>query len=303
MNQLSKEDLDFASQLDDLFGEDKSEKNNKMEKKEVKKEKNLSLRKNEVSSIARCPSSNIEDCLMKIAPVVQKNGAKLIYNESLCADMGYSVGGGATLGLIASLKYYGILESAGDKVKINKDIVSCVLEETVNEELIKKCILSVPVNKKIFEKYDFEDLPGDNTLKVFLVNEFNYSVKKAEQYLKIFRENIVFYNSKKKNENNTYELDLPINNNNENVIDVKSRYLPEISTNVGAKNDIDNFVIVLPVGKNEFKISMPKNIDDMSLDDIEDFEDVLELLSKRLNRQKRKIEGDRGCDWLFLDFY
>lgn len=39
MNQLSKEDLDFANQLDDLFGEDKSEKNNKMEKKEVKKEK------------------------------------------------------------------------------------------------------------------------------------------------------------------------------------------------------------------------------------------------------------------------
>lgn len=282
-------DTEFEREINELFDDEpKNKKDVTKNKKEAKQEI-----RNEVPSSARCPSLTIEVCLEKIKPVVEKNGANLIYVDGIYADMGYARSGGSAHMLVASFKYYGILEAVGDKFKINKNVITFILSDELSKDAVKEFIVNVPVNKKIFEKYNIESLPSDNTLKIFLINEWKYSIQKAEQYLKIFRDNLSLYNSLKGDsfgETKAYEIAATSHSfNNSNVLDVQSRDItnPMCSTNQHS----NSFVLSYPTPSGEIRMIIPMGIESMSMDDIEGVEDILELLSKKLNRRKRKIEG------------
>lgn len=243
-----------------------------------------------ISSSMRCPAIDIVPCLEKMSALLQRNNGAKMTLEKLCNDLGISKDSGYSGRLIASMKYYGFLEENTGEFKVNLDITDYVLEKKLTFDLILNAIRSVPVNKKIFSTYDIDDLPGENVVKSFLIRNCNYSVKKAQEYWIVFQKNIQLYRDLKLTKSEQFIQSSIVQSVSPQV------QLSQMSVMQGGQplvtEDIksDAFILSFPACGQEVKFVFPKDILEMSLSDIEDLEDILELVSKKIARHKKTLE-------------
>lgn len=239
-------------------------------------EKTKKVQSKAISSSLRFPRYNLEFCLGKIKLLFTKNSKNFMSSEAMPVDMGFTGNNGASDSILASLKYYGLLERTDNsRYKIADFIIDYCISNTLDKECIRRSLLSVPINKKLFSSYDIDSLPSENEIKSFLIKDCGYSLKDTTTYIETFNKDILLYK--------THIIDTNINN--EKKIE---------DTNINKENN--NFMIITPQvemrtynhplsnGK-YISIQLPANIQDLDKQDLEDSSDLLTLVLNKISKQ------------------
>lgn len=251
------------------------------ENKKIEQPKNKAI-----SSSLRSPKNNLITCLEKIAILFEKNTKNPMTSDAIAADMGLKAGSGSTDSLVASLKYYGLLEkypSMNNRYKVADFIVNYCLFKTLTKEEIKTCLLSVPVNKKLFSMYDINNCPSENVIKSYLINDCGYSLKEANTYMTIFTQNYLEY----KKYFNEEIKDLIVTEIEQS--ETKSLQLNEPTTYIenNKKNTMRDYTHKLN-GNNHVTVQIPENLGDLEEEDLGDIKALLELVLNKVNKQLEK---------------
>lgn len=231
------------------------------------------------SSSLRFPKNNLELCLEKIKLLFNKNARNLMSTEAMSIDMGFSGQNGSSDSFLASLKYYGLLEKGeNNRYKIADFIIDYCISHKVDKESIRKCLLVVPINKKLFAAYDIDSLPSENEIKSFLIKDCGYSLKDTTTYIDIFNKNILLYKSCTQEvlskELNKVEESTPTPTNQ--------------PSNVAIQSGIR--VFTHPLNNDKYiTIQLPANIQDLDKRDLEDASDLLNLVLNKITKQIEKI--------------
>lgn len=234
-----------------------------------------------LSSSMRFPKDDLLKCLEKISILFSKNAKNSMSTEAMNADLGFTNRSGESDSLFASLKYYNFLEkSENNCYKISDKIIDYCISGELTQDLVRDALMSVPVNKKIFARYDIEELPGDNQIKHFLIKDCNYSMKQATSYVETFKANYALYQSYNKKADSAIEQE-------QMSEDTEKVSYPAI---VG-KPPIDNSVVSYPLsnGKNVV-IHLPGDIKTLDKHDLEDIKDILELVLKKVDKSLGRAE-------------
>lgn len=232
-----------------------------------------------LSSSFRYPSNTLETCLGKIKMLFEKNSKNLLSPEAIVLDLGFSGRNGSSDSIISSLKYYGLLEKDNNKLKISDFVTDYCISGQLNHDILFQALNSVPINKKIFSTYDFNNLPSENEIKSFLIKTCNYNLKQATNYIETFNKNRKLYNEKSLT-TDTYDT----------KDDIKIEKQKESQTVQVEPKKSETATITYPLSsQRQISITLPSEIKEIESDDLEDIKDILELVLKKINNQiKRK---------------
>jgi len=113
--------------------------------------------------------------------------------EVIAKDLGYNALHGASLGVIATLIRYGLLEKAGaDGLKVSAAAVTILeLDEGHPErfEALKKLAFEPKLFAELKQKYPKEQ-PSPINLKHYLIQQKKFLPKAADEVIRIYRENL-----------------------------------------------------------------------------------------------------------------
>lgn len=244
--------------------------------------------KKAIPSSLRFPANNLETCLNKIKELFDKvSNASFSFSE-IISHLEIPTGSSGE-SLLASFKYYGLLEKTWTgQLKISDLIIDYCISGELNQEIISKILHSVPVNKKIFSNYELDNLPSDNELKNFLFKTCSYSIKQANNYMETFNKNLNFYQKHKQQSNEvairqalqpSYDTATSLGLDIQELLNEKVKALSRIYSTAAS-------TITYPLSSNqEIVISLPKDIKETDLSDLEDIRDILELVLKKVNNQ------------------
>lgn len=232
-----------------------------------------------LSSSLRYPSNTLETCLGKIKILFEKNSKNLLSPEAIFLDLGFSGRNGSSTSIISSLKYYGLLEKDNNKLKISDFITDYCISGKLNHDILFQALKSVPINKKIFSIYDFNNLPSENEIKSFLIKTCNYNLKQATTYIETFNKNRKLYND------NSLNTDMDDKKDDIKIEKQKESQIVKIEP-----KKAETATITYPLSsQHQISITLPSEIKEIQLDDLEDIKDILELVLKKVNHQiKRK---------------
>jgi hypothetical protein len=143
------------------------------------------------SKSPRYPSISLGEALDKIKLVYKKEHRHKADKEVIVKDIGYAGLNGASLGMLASLKQYNLLESAGDGFKVSDDAVT-LIELPLDDAKREEALMRVAYAPKVFTELDDEfgdKLPSDENLRLFLVNK-GFNSKAANLVIRMYRDTI-----------------------------------------------------------------------------------------------------------------
>jgi hypothetical protein len=139
----------------------------------------------------RYPSISLGDALERVKLVYKKEHQHKADKEVIAKDMGYAGLNGASLGVIASLKQYNLLETVGDGFKVSDDAVT-LIELPLENRQREEALLRVAFAPKIFTELSdhFGDrLPSDENLRLFLLKK-GFGSNAANLVIRTFRDTI-----------------------------------------------------------------------------------------------------------------
>lgn len=231
-----------------------------------------------LSSSFRYPSNTLETCLGKIKILFEKNSKNLLSPEAIVLDLGFSGRNGSSDSIISSLKYYGLLEKDNNKLKISDFVTDYCISGQLNHDILFQALNSVPINKKIFSTYDFNNLPSENEIKSFLIKTCNYNLKQATTYIETFNKNRKLYNER------SLTTDIEDKKDNIELENTKENNLFQAET-----RKVETANITYPLSsQGQISITLPSEIKEIELDDLEDIKDILELVLKKVTNQIKK---------------
>jgi hypothetical protein len=227
----------------------------------------------------RYPLFTIEKSLEKLKIIFTKNSKNFIASETMIADLGFSPNSGSSTSWIAAFKYYNFLikDEKNNKYRLNDNIIDYCINNSVNHDLIYPALQAVPINRRIFSIYDFNDLPSENEIKSFLVKDCSYNLKQATTYIEIFNQNMLFY---KKNNIGSHTIQkIGEVNNLRKISDNSDEQENKINT-----NNIGTFLY-----KNgNIIFQMPSDLSNVDKVVLEDIQDVINLINNKINKQLKK---------------
>lgn len=246
-----------------------------------------------LSSSLRFPANSLESCLNYGKVIFKKHSNGSFNSKEMALDMGFSITSSSANLIMASLKYYGIIEKDNDETfRLSNRWFNHYLSENLKAEDLLHALHSVPVNKKIFSTYDIDFLSNINEIKSFLIVKCGYSLKQANNYIPTFSQNFSFYLKYKKMETSTlnsqiqhlqkqfepaYETAKQLDLNLKDILDEK--------VNTIAQNMVAS-TISYPLSSNQqISIQLPDNLKSLSLEDLEDIQDILGLVLKKVSQQ------------------
>jgi hypothetical protein len=249
---------------------------------ENKEEKNQSL-----TNSLRYPLFTLEMCLEKIKTLFEKNSKNSMSTDAIVADLGFSPNSGSASSWVAALKYYGLLVKVdAAKNKIAEFSFDYCISGNLNHDILFTALNTVPINKKIFAKYDFNQLPSENEIKFFLIKECNYDLKQATKYIEIFNKNKKFYT-----DNTDKKIDIIPVSNVEPKTETNNLAPPAQVPQYFTPSANNSAIITYPLsdGKN-ISISLPNEIKELDMSDLEDIKDILQFVLNKIN----KIINNKG---------
>lgn len=136
----------------------------------------------------RAPSIALDDAIERAIKVYDKERRNPAPVDVIAQNMGYKDSkNGAAMAILASLKYYGLLDKVGvGMLSVSKDIEAYKFapsEQLKNSQIIK-WLKTPPVFLELIEKYQ-EGLPSDATLKFELI-QMGFSPEAANSCLQAF---------------------------------------------------------------------------------------------------------------------
>lgn len=142
----------------------------------------------------RAPSIALDDAIEKANKIYGMERCHAAPVDGVVQHIGYkSASNGAALSVLASLKYYGLLERIKDgMVAVSKDVEAYQFapSESIKRALTIKWLKSPPVFAELLEKYT-ETLPSDATLKFELIQK-GFSPDSAQVCLQVFQRSVEF---------------------------------------------------------------------------------------------------------------
>jgi hypothetical protein len=145
----------------------------------------------------RAPSISLDEALERTLRVYEKEKRHPTPTEVVAQDIGYkSANNGAALSVLASLRYYGLLERPEDgKLCVTKDVENYQYapDDGIKKELLSKWLRAPPVFADLLDRYP-GGLPSDANLRFDLVAR-GFSPTAAASVIFIFRRSADFINS------------------------------------------------------------------------------------------------------------
>ena len=142
----------------------------------------------------RAPSTSLEEAIGRAIKVYDKDRLHPAPTEVFANNLGYkTANNGAALTMVASLRYFGLVERRGDGIlAISKDVESYKFapEATLRDELLRKFLRSPPLYAELLDKYA-SGLPSDANLRYELIQR-GFAPAAAESALKCFKESVAF---------------------------------------------------------------------------------------------------------------
>lgn len=223
----------------------------------------------------------------QVALNVSLEKAKILFNShttnemlasTMYASLGLNPRSGFGGSLLASLKYYGLLEPTDKQhhYKISAPILDYCFGAPLTQDTVRACLYSVPVNKQLLATYNIDNLPDTSTLSEFLVKKCKYTPALASSYMATFEKNQAFYKNL-----NTAEtppvLPIPLSGQ------PQSSHVPPLWRSTARP-------YVHPLTKGRcIAIQMP-DLNDLELQDLNDAKDLLNLALSRIERRAQQLQ-------------
>jgi hypothetical protein len=148
------------------------------------------------------------DALERIKVVYKKEERHKVPKEAVAASLGYTSINGASLGVIATLKQFGLLETLGDGLRVSEDAFTIIELQKGNPERAE-AITRVAFAPKLFTdlKEEYGDRPpSDDTIRVNLLRR-GYNKAAADVIIRTFRETLALVADEKGGYNRSEESD------------------------------------------------------------------------------------------------
>jgi hypothetical protein len=161
----------------------------------------------------RAPSIPLDEAIERTLRVYEKEKRHPTPTEVVAQDIGYkSANNGAALAVLASLRYYGLLERPEDgKLSVSKDVENYQYspDEKTKRGLLLKWLRTPQVFADLLDRYP-GGLPSDANLRFDLINR-GFSPPAAECVISVFRRSAGFANLDEAQEErtSTVERELP----------------------------------------------------------------------------------------------
>src|SRR6267154_6919761 len=142
----------------------------------------------------RAPSIPLDEAIERALRVYEKEKRHAAPTDVVAQDIGYkSANNGAALAVLASLRYFGLLERPEDgKLAVAKDVENYryAPDEPLRRALLMKWMRTPQVFADLLDGYS-GGLPSDATLRFDLINR-GFSPVTAESVISVFRKSVEF---------------------------------------------------------------------------------------------------------------
>jgi len=144
----------------------------------------------------RAPSVSLQEALDRALKVYEKDRLHPAPTEVFATNLGYkSANSGSALTMIASLRYFGLVERVGDGIlAITKAVESYKFapDEVLRQKLLRQFVRSPPLYSDLLDRYS-TGLPSDANLRYELIQR-GFVPSAAESVLTAFRDSVAFAN-------------------------------------------------------------------------------------------------------------
>jgi hypothetical protein len=142
----------------------------------------------------RAPSISLDEALERVLRIYEKEKRHAAPTEVVVQDMGYkSANNGAALAVLASIRYYGLLEKPqAGKLAVSKEFESYQYapDDEVKRSLLLKWLRSPQVFADLIDRYP-GGFPSDKNLRFDLMDH-GFSPASADSVVSVFRRSIEF---------------------------------------------------------------------------------------------------------------
>jgi hypothetical protein len=142
----------------------------------------------------RVPSIALDDAIERVMRIYEKERLHAAPIEVIAQDLGYkSANNGTALGVIASLRYYGLLERPQEgKLSVAKEVETYKFSpsENMRNDLLIKWLKTPAIFLELLEKYE-KSLPSDAALKYDLI-QLGFISTGADSVIQVFKKSIEY---------------------------------------------------------------------------------------------------------------
>ena len=139
----------------------------------------------------RAPQISLQEALGKIKMVYEKEHTHKANREVIAQDMGYRGLSGASAAVIASLRQFGLLEGAGDSMRVSEDATT-VLELSPGDHqrnvVLQRIAFNPPLYAELYDSFGLK-LPSDENLRLYLVKR-GFNRDTANNLIRTYRETL-----------------------------------------------------------------------------------------------------------------
>lgn len=137
------------------------------------------------------PRLSLEGAIERIDKLYKKERTHKTSREAVAEGLGYTSLNGASLGIISTLRQYGLLEEDDDGLRVSEDAVALVMLPSGDPERVA-ALQKVAVAPRLFtelrETYG-ETLPSDASLRYALVKK-GFTEKAANEVIRTYRDTL-----------------------------------------------------------------------------------------------------------------
>lgn len=235
----------------------------------------------------RYPSMSLEEAISKVEAIFQKEHRNPMPKEVAVQHMGYGSVNGASLGALASLKMYGLLEGRGDELRVSPSAICIIVDagtddQTERSQALRGALQISELFADLSER--FGKTPTETNLSAYLTKS-GFRPDAARTAARSYIESVAFV----ERETVGYNVEDKITSVKQGDIamEVPTGALsltgnpPKLSTNMRQETfALDN---------GEVTIQWPSK---MSKESFEDFSDWLDILKRKV---RRSIEHDEAA--------
>jgi hypothetical protein len=113
--------------------------------------------------------------------------------EAVAKGLGYTSLNGASLGIIGTLRQYGLLQEEGDGLRVSPDVMALTMlpkGEPERIEAVQRAAYTPRLFSELRETYG-ETLPSDTSLRYALIKK-GYTEKAANEVIRVYRDTLEF---------------------------------------------------------------------------------------------------------------
>jgi len=138
------------------------------------------------------PAFGLKEAIERARQLHRQDGSAPTAPEVAVRAWGYGSLNGVSLRVLSALKQYGLLESAGDNVKLTERALAIILEpegSTERTAAIQAAVSAPSIFGTIAAEYQGE-LPSDAALVSYLVRRQGFQERAAQRLVEAFRETV-----------------------------------------------------------------------------------------------------------------